>query len=138
MYDLETKKKLNPIFRPLISLSDSHKESVISLFIVLAGSDQHITKGITEKEFAYINKYTEIFKLKNEFSILEKSGINGVINYLKELDLAQRASLILLTWQLLGSDEKPNETEILDMKKILNQVGISTEQIVETIRLINF
>jgi hypothetical protein len=128
------KQNSNPILNPLISLSDNHKESIVSLFIILAGSDQHLTGGITKKEFAFLDKHAEIFNLKNEFTILEKSGIDGILKYLNDLNLAQRESLIILTWNLLESDEEPNDVEILDMNKILDKMGISTQQIVQTLR----
>jgi len=65
---------------------------------------------------------------------LEKSVIDGILKYLNDLNLAQRESLIILTWNLLESDEEPNDVEILDMNKILDKMGISTQQIVQTLR----
>lgn len=134
MFDFLKKKNSNPFADNLLSLNYKQRESIVSLFIILAGSDQHLTKGINKKEFAFIDKYVEIFKLENQFTILEEYGIDVVLEYLNALNLIQKESLIILVWELLDSDEKPNDSEILDMNKTLNQIGISTQQIVKTLK----
>lgn len=134
MFDFLKKQNSNPFADNLLSLNYNQRESIVSLFIILAGSDQHLTKGLNKKELAFIDKYVEIFKLENQFTILEEYGIDVVLEYLNTLNLNQRESLIILVWELLDSDGKPNDSEILDMNKTLNQIGISTQQIVKTLK----
>jgi hypothetical protein len=134
MFDFFKKQNINPFANALLPLNYNQKESIVSLFIILAGSDQHVTKGINQKEFSFIDKYIEFFKLENQFTILEKYGIGALVEYLDTLNLNQQESLIILVWDLLASDGKPNDSEILDMNKTLNLIGISVQQIVKTLK----
>ena len=134
MFDFLKRQNSNPFADNLLSLNYNQRESIVSLFIILAGSDQHLTEGINKKEFAFIDKYVEIFKLENQFTILEEYGIDVVLEHLNTLNLNQRQSLIVLVWELLDSDGKPNAPEIVDMNKTLNQIGISTQQIIKTLK----
>lgn len=126
----------NHILDVFKTLEDKQKESIISLFIVLAGSDQNITGGINKDEFSYINKHIDYFKLKNPFTILESYGIDGVLNNLRMLSEIQKKYLIVLTYGLLISDTQPNDIEILDMNKMFNEIGISSSTINETLKKI--
>ena len=133
MFNLFRKQKINPIVISFISLNDDKKESVISLLLHLAGSDQHLTQGIKPQEFAFIDHHIELFKLKEKFTILNSLGIEGVLGYLKDLHEVQKEHLILLSWKLLSSDEEPNRCEILEMHRIFNKIGISSNQITLTL-----
>lgn len=137
MFNFFKKSNTNHILDVFNFLTDNQKESIVSLLIVLAGSDQEITGGIKEDEFSYINKHVEYFNLKKSFTILENLGITGVLNNLKNLSKIQKKHLIAITYGLLISDDEPNDVEILAMNNFLNEIGITSKEILETLKIIS-
>ncbi|WP_029034070.1 hypothetical protein [Salinimicrobium terrae] len=95
----------------LIDLSKRYKEAVISLLIVLAGSDQELTKGIREEEFEVINKYADEFCLTEEFTLLQDLGLAKILEMLKALSDSQKEELVDLVLELLKSDGPINKIE---------------------------
>lgn len=133
MYDFYKTTEQHTVVHPLISLDDQQKECVVSLLLYLAGCDQDHTGGIVSDEMEFINLHTRLFQLENEFTILPKLGLDGVIANLYSLTVIQKQSLIVLFYGILVVDAPISDLELFTVKMLLRKLDVSEEDVLGTL-----
>ena len=128
------KKREDPVADVYRDLSTNQKMSIMNLLVAIGGCD-----GIIEndgEELQFINSYVSILKVRSDncMAYLEKYGPERVITDLQPLSKNQKEFLVYEVWSLINCDGRANETEIELAVNIFESIGISEEQMIETIK----
>lgn len=106
----------------------------MNLLLLLAASDQPY--GDDEKELRYLNSYSDMFNIPASRSMpyFKTYGTERIIEDLKILTISQREFLIIVAWEMINCDGKPNQQEIQATATLFEQMGISEETFMSTVQ----
>jgi uncharacterized tellurite resistance protein B-like protein len=134
MFNLFNKKEEeNPISDMFIDLSTNQKMSVINLLLTIGVCDDG--QGDEDKELQYLNTFCRTIDIRGDKSnaYLESFGHERIVDDLKTMTEKQKEFLVLLAWDMIICDGRPNETELQLTNAIFEKIGISDKQFVATI-----
>jgi uncharacterized tellurite resistance protein B-like protein len=134
MFNLFNKKEANSISEVFNELTTNQKMSINNLLTTIAVCDGK--EGDLNKEMQYLNTYIGILGVRNNRCIayLKSEGPQKMINDLKSISQKQKEVLVIAAWELIICDGRPNETESQVTIRLFEQIGISEEQFMATIK----